>query len=75
MELGATYTLSGMGCVYKTTNQIYLTEFVKTADAPASVNTISTAKKNGAIYNLKGQRVQTMSRGLYIKDGKKFIVK
>ena len=75
MELGATYTLSGMGCVYKTTNQIYLTEFVKTADAPASVNTISTAKKNGAIYNLAGQRVQTMSRGLYIKDGKKFIVK
>ena len=30
---------------------------------------------SGAIYNLKGQRVQTMSRGLYIKDGKKFFVK
>lgn len=75
LELGATYTLTGMGSIYNTTKQLNLIEFAKTADAPAGVNTISTAKKNGAIYNLKGQRVQTMSRGLYIKDGKKFIVK
>lgn len=75
LELGATYTLTGMGSIYNTTKQLNLIEFAKTADAPASVNTISAAKKNGAIYNLAGQRVQTMSRGLYIKDGKKFIVK
>ena len=75
LELGATYTLTGMGSIYNTTKQLNLIEFAKTADAPAGVNTISTAKKNGAIYNLAGQRVQTMSRGLYIKDGKKFIVK
>ena len=75
LELGATYTLTGMGSIYNTTKQLNLIEFAKTADAPAGVNTISAAKKNGAIYNLAGQRVQTMSRGLYIKDGKKFIVK
>jgi hypothetical protein len=75
LELGATYTVTGMGSVYNTTKQLNLIEFIKTADAPAHVNTISVMKKNGAIYNLAGQRVQTMSRGLYIKDGKKFIVK
>lgn len=38
-----------------------------------NVTSIKTGK--AAIYNLKGQRVQTMTRGLYIKDGKKFFVK
>lgn len=30
---------------------------------------------NGAIYNLKGQRVSVPAKGLFIKDGKKFFVK
>ena len=32
-------------------------------------------KFNGAIYNLAGQRVQTMKRGLYIINGKKVVIK
>ena len=35
----------------------------------------STKSGKAVIYNLKGQRVQTMTRGLYIRDGKKIIVK
>lgn len=31
--------------------------------------------KNGVIYNLQGVRVNTPSKGLYIMDGKKYIVK
>lgn len=73
LEIGKTYTVTGMGSVYNTTKQLNLTEFKTTAEA--SVNTISTAKKNGAIYNLAGQRVQTMGRGLYIINGKKVIMK
>lgn len=75
LEIGATYKLSGMGNIYKTTYQLYLTEFAKTADVPAGVNTISADKKNGAIYNLAGQRVQTAGRGLFIINGKKMIMK
>ena len=30
---------------------------------------------NAPVYNLNGQRVQTLSRGIYIKNGRKFIVK
>ena len=33
------------------------------------------AQTSGAIYNLQGQRVTTMQRGLYIIDGKKNLVK
>ena len=42
----------------------------------SSVETIKTSKAfDGAIYNLAGQRVQTMSRGLYIINGKKVVIK
>ena len=73
LELGAAYTLYGMGSIYKTTEQLYLIDFVKTAES--SINTIQANRFSGAIYNLRGQRVQTMSRGLYIRDGKKIVVK
>ena len=35
----------------------------------------ANTKYEGAIYNLAGQRVQTMDRGLYIINGKKVIMK
>lgn len=35
----------------------------------------SASKKTGAIFDLSGRRVTNVSKGLYIKDGKKFIVK
>lgn len=73
LEVGATYTVTGMGSIFTTTEQLYLTSFTKTAES--GINTIKANSFSGAIYNLKGQRVQTMSRGLYIKDGKKFFVK
>ena len=34
-----------------------------------------TEANDGNIYNLSGQRVQTLSKGIYIKNGKKFVVK
>ena len=78
LEVGATYTLNGMGSVYKRKDadavyQLYLIDFVKTAES--NIKGITANRYSGAIYNLRGQRVQTMSRGLYIRDGKKIIVK
>ena len=44
-----------------------------------STNSIAVVKADsrlqGAIYNLRGQRVMTPSKGLYIMNGKKFFVK
>ena len=35
----------------------------------------NVANRDGAIYNLSGQRVLSPRKGIYIKNGKKFIVK
>ena len=40
-----------------------------------SHTTLHKGSKSGAIYNLRGQRVQTPRRGLYIQDGRKKMVK
>ncbi len=39
------------------------------------VITMTNTKKDGAIYNLSGQRVTNPVRGIYIKDGKKYYVR
>jgi hypothetical protein len=40
-----------------------------------AVSEVKTAKTDGAIYDLSGRRVAKATKGLYIKDGKKFFVK
>ena len=43
---------------------------------PSGIETTTTnTKKDGAIYNLSGQRVTNPVRGIYIKDGKKYYVR
>ena len=48
-------------------------------DAPADVTGIETVatdkEQNGVLYNMQGIRVNNAQKGLYIKNGKKFIVK
>ena len=45
-------------------------------DETQGINAIPTAKANdGAYYNLSGQRVNAPTKGLYIQNGKKMIVK
>ena len=61
---------------FSTTGVKDLESAVLDGETISGINDLKVNSKfNGAIYNLAGQRVQTMSRGLYIKDGKKFIVK
>ena len=45
-------------------------------DKATSIKTIETSNnKDGHIYDLSGRKVNNPSKGIYIRNGKKFIVK
>ena len=72
LEVGATYTLEGMGAKYNDTPQLYLISFEKTADATAIKNIdADAADANAPIYNLAGQQVTDSYKGVVIQNGKK----
>ena len=77
LEVGAIYTLEGMGAVYNTTPQLYLVNWIKTADSSTGITTINgdKAETNGAVYNVAGQRVNKDYKGVVIVNGKKVINK
>ena len=71
-EVGTKYNLLGMGSVYKTTYQLYLTGI----DNSTNINTIKTdADANAPAYNLAGQKVDKNYKGVVIMNGKKMIQK
>lgn len=43
-------------------------------DGVTGISTVATAADN-VVYNLQGQRVEATKAGVYVKNGKKFIVK
>ena len=48
---------------------------LKVEAGTASINTVKTTQKDGAIYNLAGQKVGKDYKGLVIKNGKKYVIK
>ena len=71
-EVGTKYNLLGMGSVYKTTYQLYLTGI----DNSTNINTIKTdADANAPAYNLAGQKVDKNYKGVVIMNGKKVMQK
>jgi hypothetical protein len=43
---------------------------------PTGISELKSEKRfDGAIYNLKGQRISVPARGLFIRNGRKFFVK
>lgn len=45
-------------------------------DQSTGITTINATERfDGAIYNLRGQRITTPAKGLYIRNGKKFFMK
>ena len=50
------------------------TESTPKPTAVQSVKVIAS-ETDGAIYNLSGQRVSSPSKGIYIQNGKKIIIK
>ena len=56
------------------TNGCHIYKIVVTSST--AIQTVKPAKAdNGYIYNLAGQRVENPTKGIFIKNGKKFIVK
>ena len=78
LEVGAKYTLTGMGSVYykeeKLTNQLYLIDFTKTGESGINEMKANT-KFEGKIYNLAGQVVNKGYKGLVIVNGRKVVMK
>lgn len=50
-------------------------QFVFAESETTGISTVKAAAVNGAIYNLNGQRVAKATKGLYIVNGKKAIIK
>ena len=44
-------------------------------ESVTGIRPVKATQNEGAVYNLSGQRVQNPQKGIYIQDGKKFIVK
>jgi len=47
----------------------------ESSDVVTSIDTVKTNKENSEFYNLNGQRIAQPSKGLYIVNGKKVIIK
>jgi hypothetical protein len=73
LEAGTSYVLTGMGSVYKDTFQLYLISFNNVASSISNVT--GNNRFQGAIYNLRGQRITTPGKGLYIQNNKKIVVR
>ena len=57
-------------------NVVWLDEngFVE-EDGATAIQSIEKATEDGPVYNLQGVRVNAAKKGLYIKNGKKYIMK
>jgi hypothetical protein len=40
-----------------------------------AINTVKTTSEQGVVYNLQGQQVMQPTKGLYIINGKKVVIK
>ena len=71
----ATWTKIGIQSIYYGGGETHASEIAwYEADAINSIQAVNT-QRSSAIYNLSGQRVQHATKGLYIINGKKVVVK
>ena len=62
--------------IVNTANGVFQLKLTKNAESTSGISSLTAdGKKQGAIYNLAGQRVAAAKQGLFVRDGKKFIVK
>ena len=55
--------------------KVTINKIVLKGEATGIIPVFITPKSDNTIYNLKGQRVTNPQRGIYIRNGKKFVVK
>ena len=73
---GKTWTGKADEVVFDVTKNTQINKIVVTLEGPATaIQTISASADNAPVYNLAGQRVMKAQKGLFIQNGKKFMVK
>lgn len=73
-DVAEDYNVDGQFC-FEVNNKQYVYHVKFVSETIAGINTISTDNVKGLIYDLSGCRVENPTHGIYIQDGKKFIVK
>lgn len=75
IEVGDKLTVQGVYTTYKDKPQVQNAQFVK-VEKGTGLAGIAAQQKMTEIYNILGQRVSSMSqKGIYVVNGKKFIVR
>ena len=72
---GQTYSFTGIMILYKEQPEMYVTVDPTTGGATAISNVNAAEDTNAPVYNLAGQRVNNAMKGIYIQNGKKFVIK
>ena len=65
----------GAGKAYLHIDGAYSVKAFFLPEQSTAIQNIEEKQENGVVYNLAGQRVQKPTRGLYIVDGKKVVIK
>lgn len=55
--------------------RVFAVNFVPEDGPTTAVNTVKAGNADGKWYNLQGQEVAVPTKGLFIKDGKKYVIK
>lgn len=66
-----TYDVIGIRGKFKDTDQFWVTGFT----AASGIQAVKVDEANAPVYNLAGQQVEKAQKGIYIQNGKKFVVK
>ena len=76
LNKGSIYVLSKKANVYDHAPELNVIweDDAENSDA-TGIETVKAAESNDAIYNLQGVRVNNAQKGIYIMNGKKFVVK
>lgn len=56
-------------------NATYMAFFKKYESAPSGISETLTDQSTAAVYNMAGQRVAKTAKGLYIQNGRKYVVR
>lgn len=75
LQDGETYTFTGIMVLYGEQPEMYVTVDPTNAGATAISNVNAEQNANAPIYNMAGQRVSNAVKGVFIQNGKKFVIK
>lgn len=72
---GKTWTGKADEVVFAVTKNTQINKIVVTLDTSTAIQAVESTRNDGIIYNMAGQRVEKAQKGLYIMNGRKFMVK